>query len=351
MAVSFWRWMPLWRCGESQRRQQALAAAVDRGVAVTALIAHTNRAGEEKLRQLETRLLGNGVTVARTADDLLRYHGKMMVVDRSELFLLAFNLTRLDLLRSRSFGIITKAPDLVREAVKLFEADVKRHAYEPGNDKFIVSPVNARRRLAEFLGGAKKQLLIYDPEVSDPAMIHILEERAKSGVDIRIVGKLRRKSPGLHARKLARIRLHTRAIIRDRSAAFVGSQSLRELELDARREVGILFREAKIIARMAQIFEEDWEQSGSSGASAGLPAHTAAAKVARKIAKTLTNGLPPVAPVVDQAVREMAGGNGCIELDVKEVEWVVKDAVKSAVRDAIRNVVEEVVEQDCGSSE
>src|SRR6266581_1001069 len=40
--------------------ERALANAVSRGVAVHALIAHTNRAGEENLRKLEQRLLGAG---------------------------------------------------------------------------------------------------------------------------------------------------------------------------------------------------------------------------------------------------------------------------------------------------
>src|SRR3954452_22552329 len=96
--------------------EHSLAAAVSRGVAVHALIAHTNKAGEENLRKLEMRLLGAGVTVARTADDLVRYHGKMMLIDRRELFLLAFNLAHQDIDRSRSFGIVTTSRELVREA-------------------------------------------------------------------------------------------------------------------------------------------------------------------------------------------------------------------------------------------
>src|SRR5215471_13553930 len=72
--------------------ERALANAVKRGVFVHALIAHRNRAGEDGLRGLEMRLLAAGVTVARTADDLARYHGKYMIIDRRELYLLAFNL-------------------------------------------------------------------------------------------------------------------------------------------------------------------------------------------------------------------------------------------------------------------
>jgi hypothetical protein len=48
-----------------------------------------------------------------------------------------------------------------------------------------VSPENARTELAAFLRGAKKQLLIYDVRITDNAMIKILKERAKAGVEIR----------------------------------------------------------------------------------------------------------------------------------------------------------------------
>ena len=100
--------------------ERALEDAVKRGVFVHALIAYTNRGGEKNLRKLEMRFLAAGITVARTSNDLVRYHGKMMVVDRKQLYLLAFNLTRLDIDHSRSFGIVATNRQLVQEAVKLF---------------------------------------------------------------------------------------------------------------------------------------------------------------------------------------------------------------------------------------
>jgi phosphatidylserine/phosphatidylglycerophosphate/cardiolipin synthase-like enzyme len=60
---------------------------------------------------------------------------------------------------------------------------------------FMVSPVNARKQLSTLLRGARKELLIYDPEVSDPALVRLLEERAAAGVDVRMIGKLKSKSP------------------------------------------------------------------------------------------------------------------------------------------------------------
>jgi cardiolipin synthase len=171
--------------------EKAITRAVGRGVFVHALIAYTNRGGEKNLRQLEMRLLEHGVNVARTADDLVRYHGKYMIVDREELFVLGFNFTYLDMEHSRSFGLVTRNPKLVKEAVKLFEADTTRQPYEAGSDEFIVSPVNARERLSAFISGAKKELIVYDPKVADPRIIRLLEDRAKAGVEIRIIGSCR----------------------------------------------------------------------------------------------------------------------------------------------------------------
>lgn len=322
--------------------EKALANAVSRGIFVHALIAHTNRAGEESLRKLEMRLLAAGVTVARTADDLVRYHNKLMIVDRSELYLLAFNYTHLDIEHSRSFAIITKNRDAVRSAVKLFEADVKRTPYEPDYDQFLVSPVNARQGLAQMIEAAKKQLLIYDPQVGDPAMMRLLEARAKAGVEVRIIGKTTRKMAGVESRKLSPMRLHTRSIVRDGKYAFIGSQSLRALELDGRRESGLMFRDPKVVAGLVKTFEADWKASNQPAKESDVKP---VVKVAKRVAKAVTKELPPVTDVLEGAIRELMGSEG-LDVTPEEFEDVVKDAVKAAVQEAVKSVVEEAVEQN-----
>src|SRR5580704_14432543 len=251
------------------------------------------------------RLLAAGVTVARTADDLVRYHGKYLIVDRKEVHLLAFNFTYLDIDRSRSFGLIIRNPKIVQEAVKLFEADTKRQSYTPGYPSFVVSPVNARKQLSAMIRAAKKELLIYDPEISDPEMTRLLAERLKSGVQIRIIGRFNRKNTGLEVKKLAGMRLHTRTIIRDRRQAFIGSQSLREVELGSRREVGLIFHDTKIVAKLSKVFEEDWTkvEAVQPAADDADPA----AKVAKKVAKAVAKVLPPVTPVLEGIVKEIVG--------------------------------------------
>ncbi len=322
--------------------ERALADAVTRGIHVHALIAHTNRGGEANLRALELRLLAAGVTVSRTDNDLVRYHGKLMIVDRRQLFVLAFNFTYLDVEQSRSFGIITDNRRHVLEAVKLFEADTQRHTYTPASSTFVVSPLNARRRLAAFVQEAKKELLIYDPEVSDPAIIRLLEARSRAGVTVNIIGTLKGKSEVLTAKPMPQIRLHTRSIVRDGQWAFVGSQSLRALELDSRREVGIIFRDPTVVARLRSVFQEDWaSRSEEAKGPSAAPPGPEPAKVAKKVAKAFTKELDPVLPMVQTAVKEATGDELAEQLNPAEIEETVKNAVKEAVREVVHSFVEE----------
>jgi phosphatidylserine/phosphatidylglycerophosphate/cardiolipin synthase-like enzyme len=313
--------------------EQALVAAVHRGVVVRALIAWTNRGGERFLRDLEARLLAAGVLVARTANDLVRYHGKMMVIDRRTLFVLAFNFTRLDIDRSRSFGIITRTPALVREATRLFEADTTRQPYTPACACFLVSPLNSRDALAGFITGARKSLDIYDPGLRDREMVRLLDNRAAAGVEIRVLGKFRKGSVDIPSHFLAQPRLHARVIIRDGKEVFIGSQSLRAIELDGRREVGLIVKDRDIADRVGKVFQQDWK------AMSELPAVSAeeisGERLARKVAKAISRELPPVADVVQSIATEMTGRSADLSVDAEALEESVRDAVKSAIREVI----------------
>jgi cardiolipin synthase A/B len=319
--------------------EKALEDAVERGVFVHALIAYTNRGGEDHLRRLEMRLLERGVTVARTADDLVRYHGKMMIIDRKDLSLLGFNFTLLDIERSRSFGIITRNRELVSEAVKLFEADTKRQPYKPGSDKFVVSPLNSREVLADFITGAKKELLIYDVKVADRQMLRLLQQQKAAGVQVRILGNVAKRVTSFESRPYERMRLHTRTIIRDRAQAFLGSQSLKQLELDGRREIGIIARDRKIVAEMARVFEEDWKASEADFEKTRvLTAALPTGKAKKKIVKAIE---PVLGRVVEKVVS--AQGNG---IDPDEIQEQAKALVKSAVKEVVKESLETLVEPE-----
>jgi len=323
----------------------ALMAAAARGVRVTALIAFTNRGGEPGLRKLELRFLEAGIIVARTADDLVRYHGKYILIDRRVLYVLSFNFTRLDIDHSRGFGLVTSAQSCLKEAAKLFKADCTRTKYVSKTDAFVVSPANSRRALGTFLKGARTQLLIYDPKISDKEMLRILQERAKAGVEIQVIGQVSGQ-PSFEARKLATTRLHTRTIIRDRRQAFVGSQSLRTAELDSRREVGLIVQDPKAVRTLLDTFEADWIAKRGKSAPAAEAVETAiveaAGASAKEVAKAVgvfTKELQPLATAVKKAVLQAvvkAGDDVLHDKDVKDtMKKVVKQAVKEAVKDAV----------------
>ena len=177
-------------------------------------------------------------------------------------------------------------------------------------------------------------------------MTQLLEERAAAGVDVKIIGKLKSRGSRLAVRKLSRMRLHTRSILRDADRAFIGSQSLRALELEKRREVGIILRDRKTVSRLHAIFTEDWnlaEEYGLEKDDAGTAEPVT--RIARRVAKAVTRDLPPVAPVLEVIVKEVGPD---IDLDTQQVEEAVKQAVKDAVKEAVHLVVEKVAHDGHG---
>jgi phosphatidylserine/phosphatidylglycerophosphate/cardiolipin synthase-like enzyme len=243
--------------------EKALAAAVQRGVRVRVLVAHTNRGGESRLRKLEQRMLEAGVTVTRTGDEFVRYHGKYMIAD-DVLSLFAFNFTTADTVKSRSFGVWTRDKSAVREALALFEADCTRQPFTPKRSPLVVSPETARDTLVTFVKGARKQLLIYDVNIQDPEFAKLLKAQAAAGVDVRVIGKFKGAGDSIGVRPLKPLRLHARAIVRDSSRAFVGSQSLRRPELNQRREVGVVITNGSVARKLRDLFEMDWLDSAVS---------------------------------------------------------------------------------------
>ncbi|MDP9337960.1 MAG: phospholipase D-like domain-containing protein [Acidobacteriota bacterium] len=325
--------------------EMELKAAAARGVKVTALIAYVNRGGEKHLRALEMRFLEAGITVARTADDLIRYHDKLMIIDRKVLYMLSFNFTHLDIDHSRGFGIVTGNKKFVQEGVKLFDADAARRSYSAGLDTFIVSPVNSRKCLGVFLKRAKKQLLIYDPEISDKEMMRILQERAKSGVEVKIIGHSAKRL-NLQVAKLTKIRLHTRTIISDGTRAFIGSQSLRPAELDSRRELGLIIRDGKILKQLLESFGSDWDSTDAANDKGMKKDDEAPKKDVQRATKALAKELHPLTATVKKAVKKAVSEAGGDVLGDKRVKSAVKKMVKRAIKQAVREVADDADEKD-----
>jgi hypothetical protein len=281
------------------------------------------------------------------------------LIDRRVLYVLSFNFTHLDIDHSRGFGVATTSPAWVREASRLFRADCTRSEFKPSVETFVISPTNSRKALSAFLKRAKTQLLIYDPKISDKEMLRVLQDRAKAGVEIRVIGKVARGHK-FDSKGLANHRLHTRTIIRDRSQAFIGSQSLRTSELDLRRELGLILKDKGVIKKLLDTFESDWisAEMTKGRASAIEPRDSyqttiTEEKKAEQIqqeqtekqtaiaVKTLKHELNPLAISVKRAVRKAVAKAGEDVLQDKGVKDTMKKVVKKVVKVAVKDAVEE----------
>jgi hypothetical protein len=97
--------------------------------------------------------------------------------------------------------------------------------------------------------------------------------------------------------RLMRMRFHTRTILRDRREAFLGSQSLREPELDKRRELGMIVHDHEIVHSLVKVFEGDW--AGMEPARhEGRKEIKQGAKTLKKAVKAIVRELP-LAPIVE----------------------------------------------------
>ena len=147
--------------------------------------------------------------------------------------------------------------------MKVVDADHNRTDLAVTSARVVVSPENARELLADYIRKARRELLIYDVNLCDDRMLTLLKQRAAAGVTIRVIGEVEEKwveAVRWRVKPFTRLKLHVRAIIRDGSSAFVGSQSLRKLELDERREVGLITRDKRVVRRMTEIFASDWKR-------------------------------------------------------------------------------------------
>ena len=225
--------------------QRALLEARQRGVRIRVLISSSARGWEEKNRKLLKDANETGIATKEPAGDSkrARYHYKVMTVDDEEALVFTFNPTRENLHYTRDFGIEVYSPAIATEINRLFDADWNDIPFEPDNDlPLLVSPFNSRRKMELLLGNARDSILIADAKVEDPAIVRLLVKKARSGIQVRVLGDEQHGSElpsEIDFRAVPRYRLHAKCTIIDGVTAVIGSMNLRTESLDRRRELCI----------------------------------------------------------------------------------------------------------------
>ncbi len=244
----------------------ALSYAVARKVKVQALVAPASKGWTKRNKKLVDDLskLGIEVRMARSRKEkekVKRYHYKMMMIDDQQLMILTFNPTQKNLHYARDFGILVRDQEITTELNRLFDADWHGETFRPRNLPLVISPYNSRKKLIALLNSAERSIRILDAKVQDQEVMGLLLRKAAGGCDVKIISRdtyYDEVVQNFRVRQLARYKLHAKCVVVNSTRFFVGSQNLRKVSMDQRREVGIIIEDDAMARRIERVFDEDW---------------------------------------------------------------------------------------------
>jgi phosphatidylserine/phosphatidylglycerophosphate/cardiolipin synthase-like enzyme len=248
--------LSLFRCND-YGVLDALAAALERGVKVEAILTKRAKGGKKRLKKLWELLEGMGAVVHWYADPVVKYHAKYIVADDRVALVATLNPTTKCFTRTWDFVYTTDEPSVVRSIATLFALDaagkpvLQRHRI---TDRLIVGPEGARTRMRELITGAVKSIRILDHKLSDPDLVALLRERRAAGIEVAIIGR----------QPASVVKPHGKLIILDESRAVLGSMAGSALSLDFRREVSVIIDSRGIVEQLSGFYADLSQRAGES---------------------------------------------------------------------------------------
>lgn len=247
--------LSLFRCDDAEVLD-ALAGALERGVAVHALLTMRAKGGRRRLRRLWDALEEMGARVSWYADPVVKYHAKYLVADDGPAMVTTLNPTRKCFTRTWDAVLVTHDEPVVRSLLHLFQADISGRGPTLGrrfSRRLIVGPERARTDVEALIRGARHSIRILDHKLSDPAILTLLRERRAAGVAVSVLGPL----------LAGPLQPHGKLMIVDESRALVGSLALSTLSLDRRREVALVVQDAAAVRRLNAAYQELSARAGA----------------------------------------------------------------------------------------
>ena len=258
--------LSLFRCND-YGILDAVAAALERGVKVEAILTKRAKGGKKNLKKLWEALAEMGAAVHWYADPVVKYHAKYVVADEHRALIATLNPTKKCFSRTWDFVLTTDDVDIVRSVSTLFAVDAAGQRILPRHrlsDRLIVGPEAARPRMRELIRSARRKIQLLDHKLSDPDLVALLRDRRSAGVEVEIVGRT----------PIAPLVPHGKLLILDDARAVLGSMALSTLSLDFRREVSIVVDDRAAVAALSEFYRDLSERAG--GASPLLPGDAAA---------------------------------------------------------------------------
>src|SRR6478736_9603042 len=246
--------LSLFRC-DDESVLDALAAALERGCEVEALLTKRAKGGKKRLKKLWAALEDMGAVVTRYADPVVKYHAKYLVADESTAMITTLNPTRKCFTRTWDAVLLTKDPSVVKGLLTLFKADaagVPLPSRRPLGRRLLVGPERSPDEIRALVAGAKHSIRILDHKLSDPDLVALLRDRRAEGVTVSVLGK----------QPMRGIVPHGKMMIIDETRAVLGSTALSTLSLDFRREVSVVVHEPELVKQLNMSYQQLASKAG-----------------------------------------------------------------------------------------
>ena len=240
--------LSLFRCDDFSVLD-ALAAALERGCEVEAVLTKRAKGGKKRLKKLWSALEEMGAVVTRFADPVVKYHAKYLVADDAIAIITTLNPTKKCFTRTWDAVLVTQDPSVVKGLLTLFKADaagVPLPSRRPLSRRLIVGPERSRREFRALICSAKHSIRILDHKLSDPDLVGLLRERRGDGITVTVLGK----------QPMRGVEPHGKMMIIDETRAVVGSTALSTLSLDFRREVSVVVHDPALVKQLNISYQE-----------------------------------------------------------------------------------------------
>lgn len=248
--------LSLFRCDDFSILD-ALAAALERGCQVEAILTKRAKGGKKRLKKLWGALEEMGAVVTRYADPVVKYHAKYLVADDKTAMITTLNPTRKCFTRTWDAVLITQDPSVVTGLLKLFKTDaagVPLTSRRSLGRRLIVGPERSRAEIRALILSAKHSIRILDHKLSDPDLVALLRDRRSDGITVSVLGK----------HPMGGLEPHGKMMIIDESRAVLGSTALSTLSLDFRREVSVVIHEPALVKQLNVSYQQLSAKAGTA---------------------------------------------------------------------------------------
>ncbi len=254
--------------------EQILASDAGRGVLVRVILDGRNERQENAAAY--TYLRARGVRVVWAPSTFSYFHEKAVVVDVGQAdqrsLVMTLNLTSRYYPTSRDFAVIDSQPSDIDAIERVFEDDYRGQdgLIEPAGDDLLWSP-GSQPALVSLIDSARRSLAVENEEMSAPAIIDALMVASRRGVVVEVVMTASPDWSAAFRELLAagvRVRtypdsdtdlyIHAKAIVADRTSAYIGSENFSDASLDHDRELGFVTREPITVAGLSAIMASDY---------------------------------------------------------------------------------------------